>query len=95
MQGAFKEEGEASEDGFVLIEAPGLAKLTGRVQQVSDALDLIPLYTRKEIELSVAHAFSEGLDAISKCVAGFERRFADQKYHQDWLRGIEGSSSRQ
>jgi len=31
MQGALNEEGEAIEDGFVVVEAPGLARLTSRV----------------------------------------------------------------
>lgn len=66
MQGALKEEGDTVEDGFVLIEAPGLAKLTGKVQKISDALDLIPLYNRKGVELSVTHAVSEGVGCIHK-----------------------------
>ena len=91
MQGALKEEGDIVKDGFVLIEPPGLAKLTGKVQKISDVLDLIPLYNRKGVELSVTHAVSEGLDAFTKCVAGFERKLADQEYHQDWLKALKAA----
>ena len=44
IQQAPKEEGEDVEDGFVVVETPSLAKLTGRIQKVYDALDLVPVY---------------------------------------------------
>jgi len=43
MEEASKEEGEALDDGFVVLEAPGLARLTSRINKLYDALDLVPV----------------------------------------------------
>lgn len=55
MQGALNKEGEAIEDGFVVVEAPGLARLTSRIEKVYDALDLVPVCKRHEIETAIAN----------------------------------------
>ncbi len=38
------------------------------MQQVMDAMDLIPLYVRQKVELEVSNALAEGLSALKSCV---------------------------
>ncbi len=89
MKEASKEEGEALQGGFVVIETPGLAKLTGRISKVMlDALDLVPVGMRHEIETAVAHSVGRGLDAMLVCCQELESKFKKIKYHQDWLHAL-------
>ncbi len=81
MQGALNEEGEAIEDGFVMVEAPGLAMLTSRIEKVYDALDLVPVCKRREIEAAIADSVGRGLDAVLECCQELER--PNLEYIQD------------
>ncbi len=89
MQGALNEEGEAIEDGFVVVEAPGLARLTSRIEKVYDALDLVPVCKRHEIETAIADSVGRGLDAVLECCQELESKYNKAKYHQDWLRAMQ------
>jgi len=88
MQGALNEEGEAIEDGFVVVEAPGLARLTSRIEKVYDALDLVPVCKRHEIETAIADSVGRGLDAVLECCQELEGKYSKAKYHQDWLHAM-------
>ena len=60
-----EEEGLAPSDGFLVADAdPHLTP--GKMEQVVDALDLIPLYVRQKVELEVSNAPAEGLPAVKK-----------------------------
>ncbi len=86
IQQASKEEGKKLEVGFVLVETPSLAKLTGRVNKVYDALELVPIYMRHQVEAAVADSAGRGLDAMLQCWQEFENKYAKHKHHQDWLK---------
>ena len=86
MQGALNEEGEAIEDGFVVVEAPGLARLTSRIEKVDDAL--VPVYKRHEVETAIADSVGRGLDAELECCQELENKYNKAKYHQDWLHAL-------
>ena len=89
MQGALNEEGEAIEDGFVVVEAPGLARLTSRIQKVYDALDLVPVCRRHENQAAIADSVGRGLDAVLECCQELESKYNKAKYHQDWLHAMQ------
>ena len=89
MQGALNEEGEVAEDGFVVVEAPGLARLTSRIQKVFDALALVPVCRRHEIEAAIADSVGRGLDAVLECCQELESKYNKAKYHQDWLHAMQ------
>lgn len=86
MQGALNEKGEAIEDGFVVVEAPGLASLTNRIEKVYDAL--VPVCKRHEIETAIADSVGKGLDAVLECCQELEIKYNKAKYHQDWLHAM-------
>ncbi len=71
------------EDGFVVAEDPGLLKLTHKVKKVSEALDLVPLYRREDVEISVADAIGKGLHSMAKCLSDFEGRPTGEKHDMD------------
>ena len=85
---ASKEEGEALDDGLIVVEAPGLARPTSRINKVYDALDLVPVCKRHEIETAVADSVGRGLDAVLECCQELENKFNKIKYHQDWLHAL-------
>ncbi len=76
------------DDGFVVVEAPGLARLTSRINKVYDALDLVPVCKRHEIETAIADSVGRGLDAVLECCQELENKFNKTKYHQDWLHAM-------
>ncbi len=61
--------------------------LNGLFRQ-SEALDLVPLYHRAQVETAVANGLAEGLEAMAKCLTLFEKRFAEQEHYQDWLHAL-------
>ena len=79
------EEGTAVDDGFIVPEGPRMAKLSMKVQEISDALDLVPVSKRDCVEHAVAHAIGQGLDKLMECCQAFESKYANSKYHQPWL----------
>ena len=60
-----------------------MAKLCIKMQEISDALDLVS--ERDCVEYAVAHAIGQGLDRLIECFQGFESKYANSKYHQPWL----------
>ena len=62
-----------------------MAKLSMKVQEISDALDLVPVSKRDCVEHAVAHAIGQGLDKLMECWQAFESKYANSKYHQPWL----------
>ncbi len=88
MKQASKEEGEALKGGFVVVEAPGLATPSSRITKVYNALDLVPVCKRHEVETAVADSVGRGLDAMWVCCQELESKFNKIKYHQDWLHAL-------
>ena len=86
MQGVLNEEGQAIEDGFVVVEAPGLARLTSRIESVYDALDFVR--KRHDIETAIADSVGRGLDVVLECCQEVESKYSKAKYHQDWLHAM-------
>ena len=66
-------------------EDPEVAKLSLKVQKISDALDLVPVSKRDCVEHAVANALGEGLDRLVECFQAFESKYAYSKYHEAWL----------
>ena len=93
IQQAPKEEGEDVEDGFVVVETPSLAKLTGRIQKVYDALDLVPVYKRQQVEVAMADCVERGMDAMLLCWQQFEAKYSKHKHHQSWLQALKQALS--
>ncbi len=62
-----------------------MAKLSLKVQQISDALDLVPVSQRDCVERAVANAIGQGLDKLLECFSTFEDKYANSKYHESWL----------
>lgn len=88
IQHASKEEGKGLKDGFVLLEIPSLAKLNSRINKVYDALDLVPMYRRQQVEAAVAEPVGRGLDAMLLCWQEVETKYAKHKHHQGWLHAL-------
>jgi len=87
MQGE-EEEGLAPSDGFLVADAdPQLTP--GKMAQVVDALDLIPLYARQKVELEVSNALAAGLPALKSCVEQLAARFVDKAAHKAWLSSLQ------
>jgi len=87
MQGE-EEEGLAPSDGFLVADAdPQLTP--GKMVQVVDALDLIPLYARQKVELEVSNALAAGLPALKSCVEQLAARFVDKAAHKAWLSSLQ------
>ena len=63
-----EEEGSPVGDDFVVLEGPQMAKLSLKMQQISDALDLVPVSKRDCIEHAVANAIGQGLDRLMDCL---------------------------
>ena len=61
---ASEEEGSPVEDDFVNHEDPQMARLSHKVQEISDALDLVPVSKRYCVEHAVANAIGQGLDRL-------------------------------
>ena len=55
-----------------------------KVQEISDALDLVPVSKRDFVEHTVADALGQGLDRLLECFEVFEDKYANSKYHQAW-----------
>ena len=71
-----EEEGSPLQDGFIALECPKMAKLALRVQEISDALDLVPVSKRCCVEHAVADAIGQGLHKLMKCLQVFEDKYA-------------------
>ena len=82
---ASEEEGSPVGDDFVIPEGPEMAKLSLKVQKISDALDLVPISKRDCVEHAVGKALGEGLDKLIECFQAFESKYANSKYHEAWL----------
>ena len=80
-----EEEGSPVGDDFVILEGPQMAKLSLKMQQISDALDLVPVSTRDCVEHAVANAIGQGLDRLMDCLQAFESKYANSKYHEALL----------
>lgn len=93
IQQAPTEEGEDVEDGFVVVEPPSLAKLTGRMHLVHNALDLVPVYKRQQVEAAVADSVEKGLDDMLLCWQQFESKYSKHKHHQSWLHALKQALS--
>ena len=79
---ASEEEGSPLQDDFIALEGP---KMPLKVQELSDALDLVPVSKRDCVEHAVADAIGQGLDRLLECFQVFEEKYANSKYHQAWL----------
>ncbi len=55
------------------------------MQEISDALDLVPVSNRDCVEDAIADAIGQGLDRLVKCFQVFEDKYADRNFHQAWL----------
>ena len=62
-----------------------MAKLSLKMQAISDALDLVPVSKRDCVEHAVANAIGQGLDKLLECFSTFEDKYANSKYHEAWL----------
>ena len=82
---ASEEEGSPLGNDFVIPAGPEIAKLSLKVQKISDALDLVPVSKRDCVEHAVANALGEGLDRLIECFQAFESKYANNKYHEAWL----------
>ena len=82
---ACEEEGSPIGGDFVICEGPEMAKLSLKVQKISDALDLVPVSKRDCVEHVVANAIGQGLDRLLECFSPFEDKYANSKYHEAWL----------
>ena len=85
MAQASGEEGSSLQDEFVVLEGPQMAKLSLKVANISDALDLVPVSKRAYVEHAVGHAVRQGLDSWMECCQVFDNKYANSKYHQPWL----------
>ena len=87
MQGE-EEEGSAPSDGFLVADAA--PELTPRkMEQILDAMDLIPLYVRQKVELEVSNSLAEGLSAFKSCIEQLAARFANKAAHKAWLSSLQ------
>ena len=93
IQQASEEEGLPLQDDFVVLEGPEMAKLSLKMTKISAALDLVPVSKRQLVEHAVAHAIGQGLDSVMECCKEFETKYADNKYHQDWLSALKQAVS--
>ncbi len=93
IQQAPAEEGEDVEDGWVVVETPSLVKLTGRMHMILEALDLVPVYKRQQVEEAVADAVEKGLDAMLLCWQQLESKYSQHKHHQSWLHALKQALS--
>ena len=82
---ASEEEGPPIGGDFVICEGPEMAKLSLKMQQISDALDLVPVSKRDCVEHAVASAIGQGLDRLMECLQAFKSKYANSKYHEAWL----------
>ena len=78
---ASEEEGSPIGGDFVICEGPEMAKLSLKVQKISDALDLVPVSKRDCVEHAVANAIGQGLDKLLEC---FSRQICQQQ-DEPWL----------
>ena len=79
-----EEEGLAPLDGFLVADVdPQL--MPRKLEQVVDALDLIPLHVRQKVELEVSNALAEGLPAVLSYFTLTEAREANLE--KLWLAG--------
>jgi len=51
------------------------------VQEISDALDLVPVSNRDCVEDAIADAIGQGLDRLVECFQVFEDKYADRNFH--------------
>ncbi len=93
IQQAPAEEGEDVEDGWVVVDTPSLVKLTGRMHMILEALDLVPVYKRQQVEEAVADAVEKGLDAMLLCWQRLECKYSQHKHHQTWLHALKQALS--
>jgi len=87
------EEGSPVGHDFVNPEDPQMARLSHKVQEISDALDLVPVSKRDCVEHAVANAIGQGLDRLLECFQTFEHKYANSKYHEAWLCAFKQSIS--
>ncbi|DBA82520.1 TPA: hypothetical protein ACH3X2_000744 [Trebouxia sp. C0005] len=88
-----EEEGSPLQDDFIVHEGPKMAKLALKVQEIIDALDLVPVCKKDCVDKAVAHAMSQGLDKLMQCFRALESKYADSKFHQAWLRAFKQAIS--
>ena len=50
-----------------------------KMQEISDALDLVPVSKRDCVEHAVADAIGKGLDCLAECFQVFESKYANSK----------------
>ncbi len=62
-----------------------MAKLWIKMQENSDALDLVPVSQRECVEFAVANAIGQGLDKLMECCQVCKSKYANSKHHQPWL----------
>ena len=79
------EEGSPLQHDFIALECPKMAKLAFKVQEVSDAMDLILVSKRDCVEHAVADAIGGGVDKLKECLQVCESKYASSKHHQAWL----------
>lgn len=87
IQQAAAEDGPPTVHDFVVPFSSELAKLAVKMKRISDILDLVPIYKRAEVEAAVAGSVG-GLEALTKCLQDFQKKFSKQEAHQDWLEAL-------
>lgn len=80
VQHAPTEEGEDVEDGWVVADTPSLIKLTGRMHIILEALDLVPVCKRQQVEQAVADAVEKGRDAMLLCWQQLDSKYSQHKH---------------
>ena len=80
-----EEEGLPLQGDFIVLEDSQMAKLSLKVGDITNALDLVPVSKREYVEHAIAHTVGQGLDSLTECYQGFEAKYARSKYHQPWL----------
>jgi len=65
-----------------------LIKLTGRMHMILEALDLVPVCKRQQVEQAVADAVEKGLDAMLLCWQQLDSKYSQHKHHQTWLHAL-------
>ena len=77
----------------MVVKTPSLVKLTGRMHMILEALDLVPVYKRQQIEEAVAGAVEKGLDEMLLCWKQLECKYSQHKHHQTWLHALKQALS--
>ena len=59
------------------------------MEQIVDAMHLIPLYVRQKVEMEVSDALAEGLLSLKSCIEQLAATLADKAAHEAWLSSLQ------